>query len=294
MSTRYCTIHRLLWNDDKFPHVSDDCQLVTLHVFTTNYMTNFGLSQTSFYALAEQKKWGPKGEKKIDIKRYEKAFQEGITEGFYEYDPEFQMLYIPNLKKYNPPQSPNVITAWGKTFNEFPDCTLKDKCFQQFKAFLEGYGEAFQEAYAKAFTKPSSKAPVPVPVLLIPNEAKKTAPLNGLQRFTEFWNLYPRKQNKGQAEKAWKKLDQETKDKILKILPSYIFSYDPQFQPMPASWLNGKRWEDESTSNALIDNECPKCRANQLNDQGVCPVCSIKEANKKWEAEKKKRKNGEE
>lgn len=70
--------------------------------------------------------------------------------------------------------------------------------------------------------------------------------------FAKFYRLYPNKKGKANALKAWKKL-KLTDDLINLIfdgLARYCASPDwakdgGQFIPHPATWLNGKRWEDE-------------------------------------------------
>jgi hypothetical protein len=93
--------------------------------------------------------------------------------------------------------------------------------------------------------------PVPVPVLRtqapIPKTLKNTCPPNGgRDRFDEFWASYPRKESKGTAKRAWataaKKADPTA---IIEGLRAYHFSDERQYQPMPATWLNGERWTDE-------------------------------------------------
>lgn len=70
-------------------------------------------------------------------------------------------------------------------------------------------------------------------------------------KFENFWELYPRKVGKGQAQKAWMKqaCNEEAVEKILEALEtqknSNYFSQDPKFIPHPATWLNGQRWFDE-------------------------------------------------
>lgn len=69
--------------------------------------------------------------------------------------------------------------------------------------------------------------------------------------FELFWSAYPKKKNKGQAEKAWKKLKPDT-DLVAKMLAAIaIAKQSPswmkdggQFIPYPASWLSSKGWED--------------------------------------------------
>jgi len=70
--------------------------------------------------------------------------------------------------------------------------------------------------------------------------------------FDEFWNLYPRKESKQQAKKAWIKLNP---DQSLFNLIANALEYRSQtkewlaeggrYIPHPATWLNRRRWEDE-------------------------------------------------
>jgi hypothetical protein len=70
-----------------------------------------------------------------------------------------------------------------------------------------------------------------------------------VDRFDEFYRLYPRKEAKVDARKAWaqvtKKVDPQT---IIDGLAAYSFGPDKKFHPLPASWLRGQRWEDEGTN----------------------------------------------
>ena len=75
--------------------------------------------------------------------------------------------------------------------------------------------------------------------------------------FEMFWKAYPRKQAKGYARKAWYKFnpDKELLDRILKAIEWQKKSPDwlkegGQFIPLPASWLNAERWDDEKPSYA--------------------------------------------
>lgn len=72
------------------------------------------------------------------------------------------------------------------------------------------------------------------------------------ERFTVFWDMYPRKEGKQNARKAWDKLcpDEELLYRILDAIALQKESDqwmrdNGRYIPLPASWLNGKRWEDE-------------------------------------------------
>ena len=72
------------------------------------------------------------------------------------------------------------------------------------------------------------------------------------ERFDAFWAAYPKKKSKGQAEKAWIKINPD--DELLGVMLSSLerlkrskdwLKDGGQFIPYPATWLNAKGWEDE-------------------------------------------------
>ena len=71
--------------------------------------------------------------------------------------------------------------------------------------------------------------------------------------FNEFWNYYPRKQNKGKAMDAWTKMGCEKDvELIIQAIQSQnktVFrDKEIQFIPLASSWINGERWDDETSS----------------------------------------------
>lgn len=74
---------------------------------------------------------------------------------------------------------------------------------------------------------------------------------DALTPFDIFWQAYPKKKSKGQAEKAWRKINpsEQLQDRILNAIEQAKTSVDwkkdnGQFIPYPATWLNAKGWED--------------------------------------------------
>lgn len=72
--------------------------------------------------------------------------------------------------------------------------------------------------------------------------------------FDRFWEAYPRRQGKEAARKAWTKIrpDDALLAEMLSALERQRASDQwqrdgGQFIPYPATWLNGRRWEDEPT-----------------------------------------------
>ena len=70
--------------------------------------------------------------------------------------------------------------------------------------------------------------------------------------FDEFWDAYPNKKDKQKAKKAWLKCS----PKLVKVLQALDLQKkseqwtkdDGRFIPLPTTWLNGARWEDEASS----------------------------------------------
>ena len=79
---------------------------------------------------------------------------------------------------------------------------------------------------------------------------KKTNKRNVL--FEKFYQAYPKKKARPDAEKAWKKINPD-EDLLNKMLISIEKSKnsddwvrdDGKYIPFPATWLNKRRWEDE-------------------------------------------------
>jgi len=67
--------------------------------------------------------------------------------------------------------------------------------------------------------------------------------------FMDFWLDYPKKQDKGHAEKAWKTACKEAAPtEIITGLRSQLPALkarEPKYIPLATTWLNGKRWTDE-------------------------------------------------
>lgn len=83
---------------------------------------------------------------------------------------------------------------------------------------------------------------------------KQNKELNELQKkqFDKFWQAYPRKVSKKEAQKSWKKINPslELFEKILKALEMVKQTEqwkkdNGKFIPYPATWLNQERWTDE-------------------------------------------------
>jgi hypothetical protein len=67
------------------------------------------------------------------------------------------------------------------------------------------------------------------------------------EQFDEFYNAYPRRQAKQDAEKAWRKLDpsDQLRARMMTDIRQRYVGTELRFVPFPASYLRGARWNDE-------------------------------------------------
>ena len=87
----------------------------------------------------------------------------------------------------------------------------------------------------------------------ITTEIKKTiqkaaSPKATLDSFDQFWESYPRKTAKANAQKSWAKINPDDIPEIMAGLEKYKRCkqwQDVNYIPHAATWLNGKRWTDE-------------------------------------------------
>ena len=67
--------------------------------------------------------------------------------------------------------------------------------------------------------------------------------------FDDFWILYPRREAKKDAMKAWSQMtdEQQTAACVAMMDWRHVFMAreSTSFIPLPASWLRGERWTDE-------------------------------------------------
>src|SRR5581483_6812281 len=79
--------------------------------------------------------------------------------------------------------------------------------------------------------------------------------------FDSFWNIFPRKQDKKDAQKAWSKIPETERSAVIAAVERFKLTEQWQkeggkYIPYPSRFLNGRRWEDEIlTSTAQIPAE---------------------------------------
>ena len=125
------------------------------------------------------------------------------------------------------------------------------KLLEDLKKYLEVYPTARREVWESKRVNAISA---------IQKELDRRA--DDLKLFDQFWQAYPRKQNKPDAKKAWSQtIDARPSFSVLisAILEqSKTKTWVEGYIPHPASWLRGHRWADETEIKlAGVVNEKP-------------------------------------
>lgn len=128
-----------MWNDAKFRTLSDDAKLVWFLLMTHINQTMLGAMRASVGSLASDLGW--------PFERLLEAFEEVLATGMAKHDAEASFLWLPNFLRYNRPESPKVVKAWGHALEMLPECAMKTLVWSGCKRCVEEMGESFQEAF---------------------------------------------------------------------------------------------------------------------------------------------------
>jgi uncharacterized protein YdaU (DUF1376 family) len=107
--------------------------------------------------------------------------------------------------------------------------------------------------------QPELKPPSPSPSLCVLEKQEHIPSAGALAAFVEsFWQPYPKKKSRADAEKAWRKLapSPELCQRIYAAVVAQSGTADwnkddGQYVPYPATWLNKRRWEDDVCSSRI-------------------------------------------
>jgi hypothetical protein len=155
---RYRKISVMMWGDRRFKELSrpqPNAQTLWYYLITGPHCTSFPAAFSSGEAgLAEDLEW--------PMKAFRKVFGELLSKDMVHVDWPNRYIFIPKAFKHNPPENPNVVSAWKKAWTELPDCPLKVVTFdaavlyltENFKpTFVERFGEELPKGFREEFGK---------------------------------------------------------------------------------------------------------------------------------------------
>lgn len=153
--------------------------------------------------------------------------------------------------------SPDTYTRWIDRLQKYPYISADRKTYGISFKVLKSYKRFGNRIRKNAESQIPHKHPQDSALLRNIDSAKPRNVLYTEQKnitvqntpfpFEEFWNLYPKKVEKKKTEDKWKRLNAETREKIMKDLPNRMQSdlWKKGFVLNPMTYLNGERWNDE-------------------------------------------------
>ena len=125
---------------------------------------------------------------------------------------------------------------------KFLDC--QDGALQERRGQLAAAGRA---SFAKRLATKVEQVAAHVEPVSLRKEKNRTEKTD--DGFGAFWALWPRKENKPTAQRAWAKLTEQERGLAVSQAPGWLQGRDIKFTPHPGTYLNGRRWEDQTIDN---------------------------------------------
>lgn len=272
--SRYRKVLTRLWEDDKFPFLSEDSQRLFIYHLTSPRSTPFLLYVEGAGSISDTLR--------MPAQRLKRAQRELSEHGMVRYaDDGSNLVFLPNALRNpeNAPVSNNEVKTWVAIFADLPKTGFFSRCVAHW-AELARSG-AVEKSLAvtfisevKAYGKPNGMAKaMPKPTARVIQEQEQESeqeqeqeqerespqsppaggeppshPATGL--FAELWDAYPRQEGQVRAEQAFRKLkaDRSLVTRMIAWIGEARLSEqwrDPEFIPFLARWLNERRWLDK-------------------------------------------------
>lgn len=207
----------------------------------------------------------------LSRRAFDTAFRRVCDELAWKFDSEACVLYLTDWWQYNDPGNKDALRAFLRDLLDIPETLLLTEFLSQTSALSPELQTIFHDA-VEALSLPHCPPPSP-PGCPPPgpqggghtrlNETKtrqdrdRTPPVVSVVNdgFETFWKAYPRKDDRKDALKAWAKLapNLELQTQILQAVDRQAKSSQwlkdrGEFIPLPATWLNKRRWENSGVS----------------------------------------------
>lgn len=240
---KYGSVDTGIWKHPDFKTLDADSKLMFLYLKTCDHQNLIGCFHLPILYIQADLTWTEERVRQTLSKLFEK--------GFVMVDERLEMVFLPKHLAKHPFQNPNQAKGAESVFNEIP------KRFKYIKELAESIltQKSLSEPFANRLQTLCNSITVTTTVTVTPTDGsdEPTADADDLvQLFERFYSEYPKKRNRGQAEKAFKKLspDSNLVDQMISSLEVSKGREDWQkengkFIPYPATWINSQGWLDD-------------------------------------------------
>ena len=244
------SIHTTFWTSTSLSKISPSCRLFLAWTMTGPRSNMAGYFKLSFDDCQD--------ETGLSREELEAAIKEGADREFIVFDAANRYLWVKKRIEKEFPRNEisslqrlgiqSILEASPKTDLLFSLCERYLHLGSPFEALYVRVGETLgKRVKGKGSRNPTEAGRGKQEEGSREQEegSRKGGP--GLNGFPEFWSRYPRKEGIGKAEEAWMRhVKSVPLAEILEGITRWEHSekWREGFIPMPATWLNQKRWRD--------------------------------------------------
>jgi hypothetical protein len=247
----YGQVQSAFWQSSDAQSWSDRAKLLALYLLTGPHANGIGCYRLPDGYVMADLGW--------DVETVSAGFEELSRNGFAN---RFDgVVLIPNFLRWNRIANANVAKARFAEFESLPKGDAKALSARAMLEFSNHWGnddrgmlETVSQTISERYANQNPTLPNPTK----PNTRHRAD--DGLTgRFNQFWSTYPRHQGKKAAAKAFAKIAPD--DDLLAVMLAAVKRQQQteqwqrdagQYIPHGATWLNGRRWEDEILSGASL------------------------------------------
>jgi hypothetical protein len=286
----YTKVESRFWDDEKLKPLDDDSKLLALFFLTTKHRNIIGMYIIPSVFVTHCLKWSEE--------RFREAFTKLLGIGFIKYDEATEIVFITNFlsQQYNPIENPNQIKAAIEKTNELPLSPLFEDLIaalhKHFKPFYKPLVERLQERLGQGFGKPVLRTPYTVEekVTVIRSIGDNTRAVDnvdivdnsletGKQDFTDFWNIYPRREGIARAQGAWENVIAEGVKPLDLIIAAGKYAIqvaeektEKRFMKMPHTFITEKVFRDYLPAPPPPKPDCSQCPDRDSCQNGMIEV----------------------
>lgn len=233
----YQKIEGTFWTDPKIQQLSPQEKLLFVYLITNSHVHYSGIYYLPKSVIAEET-----GLPNHTISNGLESLMDGML---IRCDDPKKIIWVINMARYQVTQGNkvNLIKGFASQFNKLHKSTLIKEFLIHYQSLVDG------------ILNPSEWDTEPMPESVAVAVAVTVTIKDSCASFERFWEAYPKKKSKGDAEKAFKAI--KPSEQLLETMISKIekakTSADWQkeggkFIPYPAKWLRAKGWEDVISS----------------------------------------------
>ncbi len=136
---KYRPVDVRVWTDRKVASLSPQAKLLWLFLLTSpSSLPIPGVVIGGSAALSEQLG--------IDPELFDRLFDELLRKQL-SVRREGRMIWLPKALSYQPPRNPNTVKAWGRTWDDIPDCQLKVELWQALRISCRTWSFLFKQLF---------------------------------------------------------------------------------------------------------------------------------------------------